>query len=303
MKVVAIIVAYNNHKELKELIDKLLNQTYKLFKIVVVDNSTNLSEQKTNKNMCLSKKMVEYIRVENNIGSAGGFELGMRISDKYSPDYLWLNDQDGFPSIDCLEVMINGDPGNKTGIIAPLVCDKYEYEKKLYNFRNNENIFGKSIPIFNKKNDNVVSFIKGGTAGLLISKELYKTIGFYDSEKFFVGKEDNEYCLRSIQHNFNNILIWNAIYFHPDLYKKYSKKNFSIMKIAWILPVNFGIVTRNDNLSEKKIKSEIFIMKEYHNYFIYLVNLFYSFLRSVITKFIHFRDVKLYNTIKCYLRS
>ena len=117
MKVSAVIVTYNNIKMLEMLISDLYHQTKKLQSIIVVDNAsldgtkTILKERHPN---------IIYIRLEENLGSAGGYYLGIKEAVQGS-DFVWTLDDDVRLNADSLERLLEGiqklEPFYKVGAV------------------------------------------------------------------------------------------------------------------------------------------------------------------------------------------
>ena len=76
-KVVAVTVTYNSARLLKNAILALLNQTYEVEKILIVDNASNEENQGLiNELKELSNKII-VVNLKINSGGAGGFEAGV----------------------------------------------------------------------------------------------------------------------------------------------------------------------------------------------------------------------------------
>ena len=79
MKVIGVIVTYNRKKLLKNTVEALLNQTYKLDSIIIVDNaSTDGTEEYLTNLGYLNNSMIKYIKLNENTGGAGGLILELK---------------------------------------------------------------------------------------------------------------------------------------------------------------------------------------------------------------------------------
>ncbi len=104
--VAAVVVTYNRKELLKECISALLNQTYKNLDIFVIDNaSTDGTKEYIKEYINLS--MIHYYNTQKNIGGAGGFNRGIRLTARKGYDYIWLMDDDTIPQNDSLEQLMN----------------------------------------------------------------------------------------------------------------------------------------------------------------------------------------------------
>lgn len=107
-KVIAVIVTYNRIKLLKECLNAVLSQTYKVHKIVLIDNaSTDGTADLFIKGGEYDKDVIDYRRMETNLGGAGGFYEGIKICRDMECDYVWIMDDDTIPYTDCLEELMS----------------------------------------------------------------------------------------------------------------------------------------------------------------------------------------------------
>ena len=104
-KVMIVVVTYNRKKMLKECIEACLNQTYKDFTLLIVDNnSTDGTYEEVVKKY--ENKQVKYINTNKNIGGAGGFNLGIKEAILQEYDFAWVMDDDSIPEPNALESII-----------------------------------------------------------------------------------------------------------------------------------------------------------------------------------------------------
>lgn len=194
MKVCAIVVTYNRLALLKECIKALLEQTYPIDEIVVVNNdSTDGTKDWLNENSGLLK-----IIHQDNLGGAGGFYTGVKYAYSQGFDWMWLMDDDVQPSLNCLENLLKYDSDN-IGILQPIRKheDKYvlfeskeldlsSLTKELHqNFINEKEIGNEPIAI------RTVPF-----EGPLIKKEVIDSIGFPNKD-YFIFYDDTDFSYRT----------------------------------------------------------------------------------------------------------
>ena len=104
-KVSAVIVTYNRLPMLKEAIAALRAVEPKLSHIIVVDNN---SENDTKEFLESLGSSIEYVRLRENIGGAGGFNAGIRyFYEQTTDDFVWVMDDDTMVHPDTLVPMIN----------------------------------------------------------------------------------------------------------------------------------------------------------------------------------------------------
>ncbi len=104
--IVAVIVTYNRIDMLQQCIQHLKKQTVPC-DILVVDNA---STDKTAEFMKqIANEHIHYYNTGENLGGAGGFNIGMRLAVGRGYDYVWIMDDDCLPANTALEKLINAD--------------------------------------------------------------------------------------------------------------------------------------------------------------------------------------------------
>jgi len=118
-----VVVTYNRLELLKENVEALLKQTYPLRKIIIIDNC---STDGTREWLAARSGDARFkvVRPEKNLGGAGGFSLGLRVSVEDGCDYTWLMDDDTIPAPDALELLVK--PVHLRGE-AGFVCSKVNW--------------------------------------------------------------------------------------------------------------------------------------------------------------------------------
>lgn len=96
MSVSAVVVTYNRLPFLKEVIQALQNSATIVDHIIIVDNNSN---QETFDYLTALGDQIEYVRLDENIGGAGGFNRGVRYFMEHTNDeFVWLMDDDTVPN-------------------------------------------------------------------------------------------------------------------------------------------------------------------------------------------------------------
>lgn len=198
--VVAVIVTYNRKELLSKVVNAVVNQSYPLKKILIVDNNStdgtkeSVSEQLTS--------VVEYINTGGNLGGAGGFHFGFKEAEKHGYDYLWLMDDDLMPAYNCLENLLSTEP---QGIAQPV---RYSLEEKCvelspltYDLSNPLKLNPKGVPLkeYLEKNDvenRLINIEAIPFEGPLISRKAVIDIGFPNPD-FFIFCDDIEYAIKA----------------------------------------------------------------------------------------------------------
>ena len=103
--VAAIVVTYNRKVILQQCLDKLQNQTIPL-DIIVVDNASTDGTEELFKTHATN---IFYYNTGSNLGGAGGFNFGVRKGVEAGYRYLWLMDDDTFPTPTALKNLLSAD--------------------------------------------------------------------------------------------------------------------------------------------------------------------------------------------------
>lgn len=208
-KVNAVVVTYNRLDLLKECIDALEKQTYKINKIIIVDNFSNDGTRSFLKQFCDNNKFViEYL--DSNQGGAGGFNHGIKKSFNYDCDWIWVMDDDTIPLPNALEVMINNKYINEN-------IEKIGFTSSNVLWSNNEaGLINIPMPDndYNKYLDNNIIKLKHTTfVSFLVRSDVVKEVGLPYKE-FFIWGDDVEYSRRIYNKGYENYLINHSKVIH-----------------------------------------------------------------------------------------
>ena len=100
----AVVVTYNRRELLAECLDRAQNQSRSLDQLLVVDNASTDGTA----DMLAERRGVKMLRLEENLGAAGGFERGVEWAVDRGYDWVWLMDDDTLAEPDCLELLFKG---------------------------------------------------------------------------------------------------------------------------------------------------------------------------------------------------
>lgn len=108
MRTIAIVVTYNRKELLMQSIQALLKQSYRNFDILVVDNGSSDGTKEAIQHW-IDSGTVFYLNTGQNIGGAGGFNVGIRWAAEAGYDVLWIMDDDCLPTETALEALVCAD--------------------------------------------------------------------------------------------------------------------------------------------------------------------------------------------------
>ncbi|MCT0949280.1 glycosyltransferase [Weissella confusa] len=190
MKVSAVVVTYNRVEMLKEVISALLSSKARLNHVIVVDNNSDKATQDFLLSMGSS---IEYVRLTENLGGAGGFNRGIRYFMEHTEDdAVWLMDDDTVPDESTLSSLI--DFADTIGSYGFLASDVrwIDGSRALMNNLTLKNGLGK-VP------EDATQSVKVANAtfvSLLMSRDIIQKIGLPITE-FFIWGDDIEYTERA----------------------------------------------------------------------------------------------------------
>ncbi|NOQ31386.1 MAG: glycosyltransferase [Helicobacteraceae bacterium] len=213
----AIVVTFNRKELLLECLKALLQQTYKLNKIYLINNNSSDGTYELLEEInFLNNKQIEYINLEENIGGAGGFAHGLKTAYKNSHEFYYLLDDDAEPALNAIETLV---PylNQSYSAFASTVYNNFELSETSH--RGNFdycNIYPtpqKELPLKEYENKSVeiemASFV-----GILVTKNSIDTIGF-PREEFFIHFDDTEYCMR-LSKLAKILMITDSVIYHKE---------------------------------------------------------------------------------------
>lgn len=101
--VVAVVVTWNRHDLLLEVLSALRSQTLPVSRVVVVDNA---STDGTAETLRAQGEDVVTVTARTNTGGAGGFAIGIRRALELGCDAVWLMDDDTVPEPEALAALV-----------------------------------------------------------------------------------------------------------------------------------------------------------------------------------------------------
>ena len=126
MRVVALVVTYNRRELLVGCLEAALAQTRPVERLFLVDNaSTDGTPELLRERGLLDRPEIAYVRLDENMGSSGGFAEGVRIAREPESDWLWTMDDDSEPRPDVLERLLAAPAAADPGTVA--LCPKVVY--------------------------------------------------------------------------------------------------------------------------------------------------------------------------------
>ena len=260
MKINAVIVTYNRKKLLLRCIKSLLMQSIPLDRIFIIDNASVdgtssflikngvIEHEKNGNAKKMDRTLIHYIRLELNTGGAGGFATGITLADQDVPDFMWIMDDDGFPSVKCLERLL--DLTGEFDYIVPVSLDTEKKDCLTWFMRDREKNWTRSYTLLRSSFSGKVSSYAVPFNGLLMSRRLLDAVAPPKKEMFIWG-DDFEHQYRCQKQGFKTVTALDAVFFHPADKAKHPKIFFNR------IPVNY---------TESKLRFTCLIRNSTYNY-------------------------------------
>ncbi len=226
----AVLVTYNRKELLLDCLCKLSSQFALLTHIIVINNASQdgtvdfLSEHGW-----VDSDTFTLISLADNQGGAGGFYTGINYAYNKGFDYIWLMDDDGFPSQDCLSILFEfASEGN---YIGPLVIDSNDSSTLTFPLRleKRKTVLSSLVDIETMGFEKIIPNIVMPFNGILFSRKLIETIGLPKKE-YFIWGDDIEYTLRAKRFGFNVFTVIGAKFYHPREYSFGTPMLFNLLK-------------------------------------------------------------------------
>ncbi|MCD7824768.1 MAG: glycosyltransferase family 2 protein [Clostridiaceae bacterium] len=282
-KVVAIVVTYNRKVLLQECLDAILDQSYSVKKIILIDNaSTDGTREMLEEKGYINNPKIQYVLMDSNTGGSGGFYEGLKRAREDDCDWIWVMDDDTIPTDTCLEELI------KAKLTISMAKDKSSNESAKISFLASvvygpENEF-MNVPTVSKKRSpngcacwyehlgqGVVSISNATFVSILVNKNAVLQCGL-PCRDYFIWGDDTEYTLRLSRFFGDAYFIGNSVAIH----KRYGAKALRIENETDSNRVKmFHYFYRNGYINRRYYK------ENYQGIFIELVIIFGSALKHL----------------------
>ena len=210
-KVTAVVVTWNRRDLLTETLAALRSQTRPPDSVVVVDNASDDGTA----DLLAQQDGLDVVRLSVNSGGAGGFSAGLRrVMDTHDADWIWLMDDDGMPTDDCLATLLPHMAAHD--FIGPVVLAKDEPDRLCFPIRlpGTATVLHDTAAARRSATDGVIEGVVIPFNGVLVTQDLVRLIGL-PREEFFIWGDDVEYLWRSKRHGARVATVVDARLLHP----------------------------------------------------------------------------------------
>lgn len=226
LRVHAVVVTYNRKELLRECIDAILAQTILVEKLILIDNnSTDGTHEFLKEHHYFENEIIEYKKLPENIGGAGGFYEGMKLARNYSPDWIWIMDDDTIPTETCLEELLKAKKliKGKISFLASAVRGMNGEAMNVPKLTRKQ--FSKYTDWYRYLNYGIVQIVKATFVSLLINTKATQKCGLPWKE-FFLWGDDSEYTQRIIRDYGPAYMVGKSLAIH----KRVGADELSIVK-------------------------------------------------------------------------
>lgn len=196
-KVSVIILNWNGYKDTTTCVNAVQKSIYPHYEILIVDNaSTNESEKVLRKTF----PHITFIQTGNNLGYAGGNNIGIEKALKNGSDYVLILNNDCIIDSHLLSEMVQkAEKDKRIGLITPKV---YSHDNVISHIGSKLNWFSPAITTFIGENetdhgqyDNEQSVDIAPGDCLFINSLVFKKIGLLNPT-YFLYYEDTDWSIR-----------------------------------------------------------------------------------------------------------
>ena len=240
LKIVAGIVTYNRKKLLLECLGAVLNQSFPVEKVILIDNaSTDGTYEELAEKGFLENSKIIYVKMEKNTGGSGGFHKIFSEISMMECDWVWIMDDDTIPSQNCLEELVKAlDILNRERLKLALNGGKISTKHSSNQTRPisflASSIFGENGEYMNVPNINhapsdngypywyeMLKFnmvnIKAATfVSLLVNKKAVHQCGL-PCKDYFIWGDDTEYTIRMTTFFGDAFLVGSSVAIHKRI--------------------------------------------------------------------------------------
>jgi rhamnopyranosyl-N-acetylglucosaminyl-diphospho-decaprenol beta-1,3/1,4-galactofuranosyltransferase len=258
-KISCVIVTYNRKELLKECIQAVINQTYKVDTIYIIDNnSTDGTQLLFDEGSKFNIDNIKYIKLNENLGGAGGFFRGMKEVNYDNTDWVWIMDDDTIPTSTALEKLIESNDklkNEKVSFLCSKVVDQDYMEMNIPCI--SERVGKNGYKLWAKYIGETIIEVSAATfVSVLINTKAICVVGL-PWKNFFIWGDDTEYTMRLNRDFGPGFLVGSSLVIH----KRFGGQNIDILKETNINRINlYKYKYRNDLIIAKEYKGNKYLL-------------------------------------------
>ncbi|MCG7402271.1 MULTISPECIES: glycosyltransferase [Caballeronia] len=193
MKIAAVVVTHNRPQLLTQALQALCAQTHALQSIIVVDNASAHETAQVLQGF----EDVDVLRLEENVGGAGGFAAGVERAMRHDVDWMLLLDDDAIARIDLVERFVDALPGTAKQRVGALCSSVVEFGGVALMHRRmfDPKTLRESVIPAERYREASVQVDTASFVGFFLSAQAVREVGLPNAS-FFLAYDDTEYSLR-----------------------------------------------------------------------------------------------------------
>ncbi|RMH46881.1 MAG: glycosyltransferase [Gammaproteobacteria bacterium] len=267
MSICAVVVTFNRKECLARCLEALIRQDRPLNRIIVIDNaSTDGTHEMLQERFLPAVGILSCIRLQNNIGGAGGFFEGMRRFLAEGWDWVWLMDDDGYPDASALSTLLAGVLSFDFLVGGPLVIDVDARDKLAFGLDQNTHSLADALA-----QGEIIAQRLNPFNGTLIHRRVVQKVGLVKREMFLWGDE-REYLFRLLKENVPFATFTRAHFYHPTAKGRYVPVLWGRLRPVLIKPESlFHIYLRNLGYLDRHYRGTLGVLSSLVRYSLYFI--------------------------------
>lgn len=249
-RVAIVYLSFHCEPYLDDVVSALKKMTYSKERVefIVVDNphpehgpSVRFLEENL---LPISGAAIPHVTIlpqKENLGFAGGNNVGIAWAIEHGFDYVFFHNNDGFVAANCLGPLVNTMEQDRTiGLAQSLIL--LHPDTELVNSAGNSFHYlgfgfceAYRFPAKELQLPAVQDISYASGAAVLMRTDLLKQYGAWD-EDFFLYHEDMEYSFRLQMAGFRTVLVRDSVFYHKYQFSR------SITKFYWMERNRYGVL-------------------------------------------------------------
>ncbi|MGN0613936.1 MAG: glycosyltransferase family 2 protein [Porcipelethomonas sp.] len=224
ISVIAVVVTYNRKELLMECLEAILKQSHPVDKVVLIDNNSNDGTYELlGEKGYIDNSRIEYAKMDENLGGAGGFHEGMKRCRDYQYDWIWIMDDDTIPNTECLEKLLEADRKISEESSDKNNCPKPSFfASSIYGpegeFMNLPEVSNKPSPNgyaywYKYLSQGMISISSATFVSILVRKDAVDKCGI-PCKDYFIWGDDTEYTRRLTKYYGDAYFVGDSIAVH-----------------------------------------------------------------------------------------
>jgi GT2 family glycosyltransferase len=210
--IATVLVTYNRQRLLADCLSALLGQTRLPDHIILIDNaSTDSTAEWLREQGYTHHPRIDYLRLSENLGGAGGFHAGVQQGFNHGYDWLWLMDDDACPQPDALSQLLACQPQPQHLYGSAAIAPGDPQHRLCWPTTTPE---GSCLECQSDLAYPLIEIQSLTFLGLFVHRQIVQQIGLPDATLFLAG-DDIDYCARARQAGARLFLVSSSILYHP----------------------------------------------------------------------------------------